>query len=182
MSRIGKKPVSVPSGVKVELSGSKFRAEGPKGKLSLEVHPKIKVATEGGNTIVCERTADDRECRALHGLVRSLIQNMMVGVATGFEKRLEIVGVGYNAQLAGKTLSLTVGYSHPVKLPIPDGVTVTLPDATHIVVSGPDKQKVGQFAAHVREARKPEPYKGTGIRYQGEYVRRKAGKAFGSGG
>lgn len=182
MSRIGKKPVSVPSGVKVEVAGSTFKAEGPKGKLTLDVHPRIKVVNQDGKSILCERSSDAKLDKALQGTFRALIQNVLVGVSAGFEKRLEIVGVGFNAQLSGKTLSLTVGFSHPVKLPVPEGVTVTLPDATHIVVTGTDKQKVGQFAAHVREARKPEPYKGTGIRYQGEYVRRKAGKAFGSGG
>lgn len=180
MSRIGKKPVAIPAGVKVEIAGAAVKVEGPKGKLAFQVHPRIQVAQKDGKEVVCSRAGDTGEDRALHGMVRAILQNMMIGVTSGFEKRLEIIGVGFNAQLSGKTLSLTVGFSHPVKLPVPEGVTVALPDATHIVVSGPDKQKVGQFAAHIREARKPEPYKGTGIRYQGEYVRRKAGKAFGS--
>lgn len=181
MSRIGKKPVPIPAGVKVHVADGNIAVEGPKGKLSLAVHPAIAVAREG-EQLVCQRRDEERQSRALHGLFRNLIQNMVLGVTQGFEKRLEIVGVGFNAQLKGKELALVVGYSHPVKLPVPEGVTVQLPDATHIVVQGPDKQKVGQFAAEVRAARKPEPYKGTGIRYQGEHIRRKAGKAFGSGG
>lgn len=181
MSRIGKKPVTIPAGVKIDVKNGAVRAEGPKGKLDIKVHPRITVAKDG-DTLVCDRQGDDKESKSLHGLFRSLIQNLVVGVSQGFEKRLEIVGVGFGATVAGKDLSLTVGYSKPVKVPIPTGVSVTLPDATHIVVAGPDKQQVGQFAAEVRAVRKPEPYKGTGIRYQGEQVRRKAGKAFGSGG
>lgn len=181
MSRIGKKPLRVPSGVKVDVAGTRVSVEGPKGKLALEVDPAIQVAKDG-DAIVCRRDSDSGSAKALHGLYRVLIENMIEGVWKGFEKKLEIVGVGYNAQLQGKQISLTVGYSKPVKLSVPDGVTVQLPDPTHIVVTGPDKQKVGQFAADVRAVRKPEPYKGTGIRYQGEQVRRKAGKAFGSGG
>lgn len=179
MSRIGVKPVDVPSGVKVEINGRTVQVEGPKGKLSIEVNPLIEVSHQDGK-IICKRSGDDRENRSLHGLFRSLIQNMVTGVSQGFEKRLEIVGVGYNASLKGRNLALTVGYSNTVEVPIPDGVEVTLPDATHIVISGADKQKVGQFAADARAVRKPEPYKGTGIRYQGEQVRRKAGKAFGA--
>lgn len=181
MSRIGKKPVTIPAGVKVNLAGGQLDVEGPKGKLSLRVHPKVKVAREG-EQLICARVDEERESRALHGLIRSLVQNMVEGCSKGFEQRLEIVGVGFNAQLKGKELSLTVGFSHPVKHTVPDGVTVQLPDATHIVITGADKQAVGQFAANVRASRKPEPYKGTGVRYQGEKVRRKAGKAFGSGG
>lgn len=180
MSRIGKKPVAVPAGVKMAVEGAVVKVEGPKGKLALDVHPSIKVAMEGGS-VVCGRSRDDGPTKALHGLYRSLIQNMIEGVVKGFERKLEIVGVGFQAVIAGKDISLTVGFSKPVKVKIPEGVTVVLPDQTHIVVSGPDKQKVGQFAAEVRSVRKPEPYKGTGIRYQGEVVRRKAGKAFGSG-
>lgn len=180
MSRIGKKPVAVPAGVKFAVEGETLKAEGPKGKLSVGTHPSIKVAVENG-AVTFSRSRDDGPTKALHGLYRALVQNMVDGVTNGFEKKLEIVGVGFNAVIAGKDLSLTVGYSKPVKVPIPEGVNVALTDPTHIVVSGPDKQKVGQFAAVVRSVRKPEPYKGTGIRYQGETVRRKAGKAFGSG-
>lgn len=181
MSRIGKKPVPVPAGVKLAVEGAMVKAEGPKGTIKLDLHPAIGVKLENG-AVVCDRGRDDGATKALHGLYRSLIQNMVDGVTKGFEKKLEIVGVGFQAAVAGKDLSLTVGYSKPVKLPIPDDVKVTLTDPTHIVVSGVDKQKVGQFAAEVRSVRKPEPYKGTGIRYEGEVVRRKAGKAFGSGG
>ena len=181
MSRIGKKPVPVPSGVKVEVAGQKVKVEGPKGTLELDVKPLVSVKVDG-DQVVLTRAGEDRDSRALHGLYRALVQNMVQGVANGFEKKLEIVGVGYGGQLSGKELALTVGYSNTVKLPVPDGVTVTLPDSSHITVSGADKQKVGQFAAIIRSVRKPEPYKGTGIRYEGEYVRRKAGKAFGSGG
>lgn len=179
MSRIGVKPVPVPSGVKVEINGHSVHVEGPKGKLGIDVSPLIAVSQEDGQ-VVCKRAGEDRDSRAMHGLTRSLIQNMIIGVSQGFEKRLEIVGVGFNASLQGRELALTVGYSNTVKVPIPEGVDVTLPDATHIVVSGADKQKVGQFAAVARAVRKPEPYKGTGIRYQGEQIRRKAGKAFGA--
>lgn len=181
MSRIGKKPIAIPAGVKVAVAGSKINVEGPKGKLAIDVHKLIKVKQEG-EKLVCERSGDDRENRALHGLTRALLQNMVTGVRDGFEKKLEIVGVGFNASTDGKKVSLTVGYCNPIKLPVPEGVSVKLPDPTHIVISGADKQKVGQFAAVIRAVRKPEPYKGTGIRYEGEYVRRKAGKAFGSGG
>ena len=181
MSRFGNKPIAVPSGVKVEIAGSTVRAEGPKGKLSLDVHPLIKVSQQE-STLSCRRSGDDRQNKALHGLTHRLIENMLAGVAKGFERKLEIVGVGYTANVEGKVISLTVGFCKPVRLSIPDGVQVTTPDASHILVAGPDKQKVGQMAADIRRVRKPEPYKGTGIRYDGEHVRRKAGKTFGSGG
>lgn len=181
MSRIGKQPVEIPSGVKVEVTTDHVRVEGPKGKLSLDQTPFVAVATEG-NKVICTRTGEERNHRAMHGLIRNLIRNMVEGVSKGFEKKLEIVGVGYNASLSGKTIALTVGFCKPIKLNIPTGVEVKLPDATHIVVSGADKQQVGHFAAVIRSVRKPEPYKGTGIRYEGEVVRRKSGKAFGSGG
>lgn len=181
MSRIGKKPIVVPSGVKINRDGRNLTVEGPKGKLSLAIHPHVEVEQQEGQ-LVCARQDDQKESKALHGLTRALISNMIEGVTKGFEKKLEIVGVGYNAQVKGKNISLTVGYSRPRELPIPDGVTLALPDATHITVTGTDKQKVGQFAAEIRAVRKPEPYKGTGIKYHDEVVRRKAGKAFGSGG
>jgi large subunit ribosomal protein L6 len=180
MSRIGKKPIPVPAGVKVDVKGSHVAVQGPKVGLKLDVHPAVKVAVDGA-TINVSRVDEQRESRALHGLFRSLIANMIVGVTQGFEKKLEIIGVGYGAKIEGKLITLTVGYSKPVKLPIPEGVTIKLPDATHIQVQGPDKQVVGQFAAEIRAVRKPEPYKGTGVRYEGEQVRRKSGKAFGSG-
>lgn len=181
MSRIGKKPVPIPAGVKVALNGAVLAVEGPKGKLSLQIHPKVKVEQKDG-TIAVQRTGETREDRAFHGLYRALVNNLLIGVSKGFERKLEIVGVGYGAQIKGKKISLTVGYSEQVELDIPEGVKVDLPDATHVNLSGPDKQKVGQFAAVIRAVRKPEPYKGTGIKYSDEQVRRKAGKAFGSAG
>lgn len=181
MSRVGKKPIRVPAGVSVAVRGPQVDIEGPKGKLSLAVPAPISVAVEG-EQVVCARPNDDRRSRALHGLTRSLVQNMVIGVDNGFQKKLEIVGVGFGGVLEGNMLKLTVGFSNAVRVPVPEGVIVELPDATHINVSGPDKQKVGQFAAVVRAVRKPEPYKGTGIRYAYEQVRRKAGKAFGSAG
>lgn len=181
MSRIGKKPVAIPAGVQVEVGSSSIKAKGPKGELNIPIHPKITIVKDG-NAMHCRREDDERLSRSLHGLYRSLVQNMMIGVTKGFEKKLEIVGVGFNAKLEGKKLALTVGFAEPAKLDIPTGLTVTVPDPTHILVVGVDKQLVGQFAAVVRAIRKPEPYKGTGIRYDGEQIQRKAGKAFGSGG
>lgn len=181
MSRIGRKPVPVPAGVKVAVSGQDVKVEGPKGKLDLAVHPAIKVKLgEDGKEILVERSDDERESRALHGLFRSLVNNMVVGVSQGYVKKLEIQGVGYQAQLKGKQVALQVGFANQIILDPPAGVTVTLLDPTHITVSGVDKQAVGQFAADLRKARPPEPYKGKGVRYEGEVVRRKAGKAFGS--
>ena len=181
MSRIGRKPVPVPAGVKVAVSGQEVKVEGPKGKLELNVHPAIKVAlVDEGKEILVERGDDERQSRALHGLTRSLVNNMVVGVSQGYVKKLEIQGVGYQAQLKGKQVALQVGFANQIVLDPPTGVSVTLPDPTHIVVSGTDKQAVGQFTAELRRARPPEPYKGKGVRYEGEVVRRKAGKAFGS--
>src|SRR3954452_23928229 len=182
MSRIGRKPVLVPANVKVAVADSTINVEGPKGKLSWSFRPEIGVRyDESGKQLIIERGDDERESRALHGLTRSLIANMVEGVANGYTKRLEIVGVGYQAQLKkANTVALQVGYANQVVLEAPAGVTVTVPDPTHVVINGPDKQAVGQFAAVVRKVRPPEPYKGKGIRYEGEAVRRKAGKAFGS--
>jgi large subunit ribosomal protein L6 len=182
MSRIGRKPVSVPANVKVALGDSTISVEGPKGKLSYAYRPEMTVRyDEGGREITVERPDDERLNRALHGLTRSLIANMVQGVTEGYTRKLEVVGVGYQAQLKGaNTLALQVGYANQVTLQAPEGVTVTVPDPTHITVTGADKQKVGQFAALVREVRPPEPYKGKGVRYEGEAVRRKAGKAFGA--
>jgi large subunit ribosomal protein L6 len=182
MSRIGRKPVTVPANVKVSLADSTIQVEGPNGKLSFSYRDAIQVRyDEPGRQILVTRGDDERQNRALHGLTRSLIANMVQGVTAGYTKKLEIVGVGYQAQLKGaNTVALQVGYANQVVLQAPAGVKVTLTDPTHLTVSGPDKQAVGQFAAEVRKVRPPEPYKGKGIRYEGEAVRRKAGKAFGS--
>ncbi len=179
MSRIGKKPVAIPSGVKVEVSSTRISAKGPAGELSLAVHPSMLIAVEGTDVIV-NRPDDKRSSRALHGLTRSLIQNMVTGVVKPFEKKLEIIGVGYNANLAGTKLTLQVGFANKIVLEVPAGVKCELPDATHVVVKSSDRQACGQFAANIRAVRPPEPYKGKGIRYQDEFVRRKSGKAFGS--
>lgn len=178
MSRIGKKPVAVPSGVKVDVSGRRISIEGTKGKLDFECRPEVEITYDDENKqVVVTRDGDNRTSRALHGLTRALVQNMIVGVTDGYEKRLEIVGVGYLGAVVGDTLQLRVGFANEVHKKIPKGLTVTCPDQSHVVVNGPDKQQVGQFAAEVRAVRKPEPYKGKGIRYEGEMVRRKAGKA-----
>ncbi len=181
MSRIGKKPITVPDGVTVAVSDGQVSVKGKHGELALNYHPNMVVEHDGGAQVVkVARPDDGRQSRALHGLTRSLIQNMVVGVSAPYEKKLEIHGVGYNASLSGNVLSLQVGFANTVKLTVPDGVTCEVPDATHIVVRSPDKQKTGQFAAVIRRVRPPEPYKGKGIRYTGEHVRRKAGKAFGA--
>jgi len=181
MSRIGKKPVVVPAGVTVQVAGSKVTVKGKHGELTLNCHPRMKVAFDSAaRQLQVERPADDRESRALHGLTRALINNMVQGVATPWEKKLEIQGVGYQASVSGKTLTLQVGFANAVKLQIPGNVTCELPDNTHIHLKSADRQAVGQFAAEIRSVRPPEPYKGKGIRYVDERVRRKAGKAFGS--
>ena len=178
MSRIGKKPVPILDGVKVDVQGQSVCVEGPKGKLAFEFRPEVTIKVDdAGRQVVVERASDEREARAFHGLTRSLINNMIHGVKEGYEKRLEIVGVGYIASIQDKTLQLRVGYANEVKKPIPEGLEVTCPDQTHIVIRGCDKQKVGHFAADVRAVRKPEPYKGKGVRYQGEHVKIKPGKA-----
>lgn len=183
MSRIGRQPVPVPAGVKVQLGEGKVRVEGPKGKLEFAYHRNMQVQyDEPAKTIRVNRPDDERLNRALHGLTRNLIANMMVGVTKGFEKKLKIEGIGYQARLDKKAIVLTVGYANAVEMKPPDGVTVELTDPTSIVIRGADKQKVGQFAAEVRSVRKPEPYKGKGIRYENEQVRRKEGKSFTSGG
>jgi large subunit ribosomal protein L6 len=179
MSRIGKMPVEVPKGVDVTLDGKSFTAKGPKGTLSMEVHPEIEVQVDGGAVMVT-RPSDQPRHRALHGLTRSLLANMVTGVSEGFSKTLEIVGVGYRAEPTDTGLKIQVGYSHPIDYPAPEGITLTCPNQTTIVVSGADKQQVGQSAAKIRSFRPPEPYKGKGIRYQGEHVRRKAGKTAGA--
>ena len=183
MSRIGKQPVAVPDGVTVSLDGGAVKVKGPQGDLAFAPHPNMTVTVaDDGRTVTVTRPNDQSQNRALHGLTRSLIGNMVTGVKEPFEKRLEIQGVGYNAQLAGQTLKLQVGFANTIELTVPDGVECTLPKNTEVVVRSPDKQACGQFAANVRKVRPPEPYKGKGIRYAGEQIRRKSGKAFGSGG
>jgi len=176
MSRIGKKPVKVPAGAKVAVNGNTISVEGKLGKLDWDFRRDVAVAVKDGEVLVT-RTNETRQARALHGLSRAVIQNMMKGVTDGYEKKLEIVGVGYLAALQGRTLQLRVGFANEIQKPIPAGLKVTCPDQTHVIIKGIDKQLVGQFAAEVRAVRKPEPYKGKGIRYDGEVVRRKAGKA-----
>lgn len=178
MSRLGKKPVAVPDNVKVQIDGRVVTLEGPKGKLSLEHRAEVSVAYDAATkTLNVSRGGDDRMSKAVHGLTRALLQNNVVGVKDGYEKRLEIQGVGYLAAVAGQKLQLRVGYANELQVPIPEGIKVAVPDQQHIVINGIDKQLVGQFAAEVRALRKPEPYKGKGIRYLGEPVRRKQGKA-----
>lgn len=178
MSRIGKKPVPIIDGVKVAVAGRKVSVEGPKGKLEWEPREQISVAVDGDAKVVnVTRCNDERESRALHGLSRAIIANMIQGVKVGYEKKLEIVGVGYLAALKGNVLQLRVGLANELHRKIPAGLTVVCPDQTHVVITGCDKQQVGQFAAEIRSLRKPEPYKGKGIRYQGEVIKLKAGKS-----
>ena len=176
MSRIGKKPVQIPAGVEVAVDGSHVTVKGPKGQLELDVFDKLTVEVEEG-VLTVVRPDDERETRARHGLTRALIHNMVVGVSEGYTKSLELAGVGYRVQLKGTTLELSLGYSHPVMSEAPEGITFELPDNTHINVKGIDKQQVGQVAAEIRGKRPPEPYKGKGIHYVGEHIRRKLGKA-----
>lgn len=178
MSRIGKQPVDIVEGVRVSIDDRTVTIEGPKGKLQYTHRPEVEVRLdESGKQLVVACPTNEREARSFHGLTRSLLNNMVLGVTAGFEKRLEIVGVGYLAALQGDTLQLRVGYANEVHKKVPPGLDVTCPDQTHVVVRGCDKQQVGEFAAEVRAVRKPEPYKGKGIRYQGEYVKIKPGKA-----
>lgn len=176
MSRIGKQPVVLPAGVEVKIDGQNVSVKGPKGELSLEVPTPISAKLEG-NEIVVSRPDDDRTSRSLHGLSRTLIANMVEGVTNGYTKNLEIVGTGYRATQKGKSVEFALGYSHTITFEPPEGIELTAPSQTKIVVSGIDKQKVGEVAANIRKLRKPEPYKGKGIRYEGEVVRRKVGKA-----
>ena len=176
MSRIGNSPISLPSGVEVKVNGDAIEVKGPKGTLTQAITKTISVSVDDG-TLTVARSNDERESRALHGLTRALVQNMVVGVTDGYSKELTAVGVGYRAALKGKTLELQVGFSHPVTIDAPDGITFEVPEPTKIIVSGIDKQMVGQVAANVRAVKPPEPYKGKGIRYVDEHVRRKAGKA-----
>ncbi|HHT92122.1 MAG TPA: 50S ribosomal protein L6 [Clostridiaceae bacterium] len=180
MSRIGKKPVAIPDGVNVTLSnGNVVQVKGPKGSLENKFHPNISIKIEDNNIIV-ERSSDEKFDRSLHGLTRTLIFNMIEGVTKGFEKTLEINGVGYRAAKQGNKLVLNLGYSHPIEMEEPEGITVEVPAANRIIVKGADKQAVGEFAAKIRSKRKPEPYKGKGIKYSDEVIRRKEGKS-GSG-
>jgi large subunit ribosomal protein L6 len=182
MSRIGKQPINYGAGVKVQVVDGRVRVEGPKGKLEMTYHRNIKVDHDEKNKAIrVSRPDDERANRSLHGLTRSLIANMVEGVTKGFEKKLKIEGIGYQARMDKKSLVLTVGFANAVEVTPPEGVTVELADPTSITIRGADKQKVGQFAAEVRAVRKPEPYKGKGIRYEGEQVRRKEGKSFTSG-
>ena len=175
MSRIGKQPIELPSGVNVAISPGRVQVNGPLGELSQNVPARMQIEQDDG-TLVVKRPTERGDDRALHGLTRSLVANMVEGVTKGFEKRLELQGVGYRATLRGTDLELSVGFSHPVVIKPPQGISFEVPDATSVLVKGIDKQQVGEIAAQVRKVRPPEPYKGKGIRYEGEYVRRKVGK------
>ena len=176
MSRIGRLPITVPSGVDVTIDGRNLTVKGPKGSLSRALHPDMTVSREEG-TLVVTRPTEQKMHKQLHGLTRTLVNNMVVGVTDGYRKGLEITGVGYRAALNGKKLTLNLGYSHPIEIDPPEGITFEVENPTRLAVVGIDKELVGQVAAQVRATRKPEPYKGKGVRYAGEYIRRKAGKA-----
>ncbi|MCQ2548013.1 MAG: 50S ribosomal protein L6 [Clostridia bacterium] len=175
MSRIGNKPVVVPAGVEITVNGNLVTVKGPKGELQQEINENISVKVEDGQVVV-ERASNEREDRSQHGLVRTLINNMVIGVSEGYAKKLEINGVGYKVEKKGKVLVLNLGFSHPIEMEDPEGITTECPSATEIVVKGSDKALVGNYAANIRKWRKPEPYKGKGIKYEGEYIRRKEGK------
>jgi len=175
MSRVGQQPIEVPAGVDVSIKGLEVKVKGPKGELAYSFHPDMTVRQEDG-TVLVQRPTDKKDHKSLHGLTRSLIANMVEGVTNGYEKRLKLVGTGYRASKTGKSVTLAVGYSHPVEMEPPEGIEIDVPDAT-IVVQGVDKQMVGQFAAEIRAVRQPEPFLGKGIRYIDERVRRKPGKA-----
>ena len=176
MSRVGKKPIPVPSGVEVSISGQTVAVKGPRGRLERTFADRIDLRIDDG-TITLDRKDETRESRALHGLSRALLANMVTGVADGFRRELAIVGVGYRAILKGSDLEMQLGFSHPVNVPAPEGITFEVPEPTRIIISGIDKEQVGQVAADIRKLRPPEPYKGKGVRYSNEQVRRKAGKA-----
>src|ERR687891_2646946 len=175
MSRIGKQPIEIPDGVDIDVKPGEVTVKGPKGELQQKLAREMKVSVDDG-TLTVERPTDRGEHRALHGLTRSLIANMVTGVTDGFERRLEIQGVGYRANLRGKNLEMSLGYSHPVSIEAPEGIEFEVPQPTEVIVRGIDKQLVGETAARIRKSRPPEPYKGKGVRYQGEYVARKVGK------
>ncbi|MFA5143799.1 MAG: 50S ribosomal protein L6 [Candidatus Omnitrophota bacterium] len=182
MSRIGKKPVAIPGGVKAAVSANTITIEGPKGKLNYSFKPGFKVEVKD-NVVVIARPSDTKQDKATHGLIRSLVNNMIIGVTAGYHKELEITGVGFKAAVQGKILNLQLSYSHPINYNIPDGVTVETPKPNIVTIKGTDKAKVGEVAAEIRDFYRPEPYKGKGIKYAGEHVRRKAGKAVaGAGG
>ena len=176
MSRVGKAPITLPSGVSVEIDGQKVKVKGPKGELLREFHERVSI-TEDDGVLTVSRSDDERQSRALHGLSRALLANMVIGVSEGYKKELSIVGVGYRAALNGNSIDLQLGFSHPVSVDAPAGITFEVPEQTKIIISGIDKESVGQIASEIRAIRPPEPYKGKGIRYVDEYVRRKAGKA-----
>ncbi len=176
MSRIGRKPIAIPAGVEVKINGNEVTVKGPKGTLTNSFNKDMAISVEGSEILVT-RPSDDKEHRALHGLTRTLIANMVEGVTTGFKKELEVNGVGYRVQKQGKDLVMNLGFSHQVIVSEVDGITIDVPNPNAIVISGADKQRVGQFAAEIREKRPPEPYKGKGIKYAGEHIRRKEGKA-----
>ncbi len=176
MSRIGRKPIAIPAGVDVKVNGAEVTVKGPKGTLTQSFSERMTIKVEGSEILVT-RPSDDKDDRALHGLTRTLVSNMVIGVTEGFKKELEVNGVGYRVQKQGKNLVMNLGYSHQVIMPEIDGITIDVPNPNAIVISGADKQMVGQFAAEVREKRPPEPYKGKGIKYVGEHIRRKEGKA-----
>ena len=176
MSRIGRLPIAIPAGVDVTIDGRTVTVKGPKGQLSRELHPDMRVAREDGS-IVVSRPTEQKTHKQLHGLTRTLVNNMVVGVTDGYRKGLEITGVGYRAVKVGEKLQLSLGYSHPVEIDPPSGISFEVENPTRLAVVGVDKELVGQVAAQVRATRKPEPYKGKGVRYSGEYIRRKAGKA-----
>lgn len=175
MSRIGKRVLTMPAGVSVDVNDHKVTVKGPKGELNLDLVKTIKVSVEG-NTVTVEKLKEDKFTNQMHGTTNANIHNMIVGVSEGFKKELEIIGVGYRFAVSGNTLTIQAGYSHPVKMDIPKGISVTAPSATELTVSGADKIVVGEFAANIRKVRQPEPYKGKGIRYKGEHVRHKEGK------
>ncbi len=176
MSRIGKKPIDLPSGVKANISGTTVTIEGPKGKLNYAMPASFKLELKD-NKVIVTRPSDEKQDKATHGLIRSLLNNMVIGVTKGYQKDLEITGVGFKAQAQGKTLNLQLSYTHPINYNIPDGITIETPKLNIIIIKGIDKQKVGEVAAEIRDFYRPEPYKGKGIKYSGEHVRRKAGKA-----
>ena len=178
MSRIGRKPINIPAGVEVTVNGSDVTVKGPKGTLNQSFHPNMNIVVEN-NEVIVTRPNDEKENRSLHGLTRTLIHNMIVGVTEGFKKELEVNGVGYRVAKQGKDLVMNLGFSHQVVMSEIDGISIEVPNPNKIIISGPDKQKVGQFAAEVREKRPPEPYKGKGIKYADEHIRRKEGKTGG---
>ncbi|MDG1500935.1 MAG: 50S ribosomal protein L6 [Planctomycetota bacterium] len=181
MSRIGKAPITLPSGVSLDLKGREVAVKGPKGNLSLTLRPEIDLTIDGPTvTLEPNGSGAPRAARAFHGMTRALVHNMVEGVSTGWSKTLDIIGVGWNAKVQGQKLTLNIGFCHPVDFDVASDLKVECPTATQIVITGPDKQAVGQLAARIRKVRPPEPYKGKGIRYKGEVVRRKAGKSFGS--